>query len=86
MTWTYLKIISVILLIAYRKGFEIKLIPNAVWGGLILGAFTGFLIAMFSIYKGEFYLDIIWKSAIIGEMIGFGFELLGEINEKLAKK
>lgn len=86
MTWTHLKIISIILLILYRKGFEIKLIPNAVWGGLVLGAFAGFLIVMFTIYKGQFYWDIIWKSAIIGEMIGFGIEMLGEIKERLAKK
>lgn len=86
MIWTYLKVISFILLIVYRKGFEIKIIPNAVWGGLILGVFAGFPIVMFSIYKGQIYWDIIWKSAIIGEMIGFGWELLAKLNEQIAKR
>lgn len=85
-TWNHLKAISIILLILYRKGFEIKLIPNAVWGGLVLGAFIGFLIVMFTMYKGQFYWDLVWKSAIIGQLVGFGWEMLGEIRERTAKR
>ena len=86
MTWTQLGIISIVILIIFRTGPEIKIIPNAVWAGLAIGLFVGFLVTTFSLFKGEFNWHAIVKAGIIGEMIGLGLELLGRFSDMFAKR
>lgn len=73
--WNVLGVISVILLVTYfRRG------QNSVWGGLSLGAITGFTIVVILGFMGKgFNWRIILKAIIIGIMAGFVADLLGKV-------
>jgi hypothetical protein len=75
--WTFLGIVSIILLAIYFwRG------RNAVWGGFTAGIIIGFIIALFSGFKWY----IVGRGAILGTMIGFVAELLGTLSDFLKRK
>ncbi|HIH10758.1 TPA: hypothetical protein HA241_01050 [Candidatus Woesearchaeota archaeon] len=72
--WAILAVVTVILLVIYWR-------RSAVWGGLTAGIIIGLAITLFSGF--DWY--VVGKGAIIGTMIGFGAELLGEVSDKMRK-
>lgn len=79
--WTALGIIIIILLVIYWRK------RSAVWGGLTIGIILGLIIAIFYLFKGRgFSWSVIGKGAVLGTMIGFIAELLGEISDFFQKK
>lgn len=79
--WMILGVASLILLAFYWNR------RNAVWGGLTIGIIIGFIVAIFSVFKGsEFHWYTISKIAIVGVMLGFAAELLGMLSDYLKKK
>ena len=70
--WKILGIIAIVLLIIFWRK------RNAVWGGLILGIFTGLILAIFFFVGGNgFDWSIIGKIAVFGTILGFATEILG---------
>ena len=79
--WTFLLIIAVISLIIFWKG------PNAVWGGIALGAIGGLIIAIIiSILDKGFHWSTVGKGIIVGVLLGVGAELLGKLSDRMRKK
>ena len=76
--WTILSIVALIMLILFfLKG------PNSVWGGATIGLIAGIVI----VFIGDgFNWLIIYKSIVIGILIGGVAELLGLISSKLKSK
>lgn len=78
--WKVLGIISIPLLIIYWR------VKGAVWGGLTIGLFIGFIVAIFLYFQGTgFSWYIIGKGAILGIMVGFIAELLPKIAKRILK-
>ena len=79
--WKIIGVIAVILLIInFRKG------QNSVWGGISLGAIVGFIITVILAFMGKgFNWFVILKAVIVGTIIGFLADLLGEV-PKLFKR
>lgn len=76
--WIVFLIIAFILLILFfSKG------PNAVWGGITIGLLVGIVIA---IIGAGFNWFTIYKSIVIGILVGGIAELLGLISIKLKTK
>ena len=76
--WIALSIIALVLLIVFfTKG------PNAVWGGGTLGLLAGIVIA---IIGTGFNWQTIYKSIVIGIVIGGAAQLLALMAEKFRKK
>jgi hypothetical protein len=76
--WTILSIVALIILfLFFLKG------PNAVWGGATIGLIAGIVI----VFIGDgFNWFIIYKSIVIGILMGGIAELLGLISSKLKSK
>jgi len=78
--WLGLGILSLILLVVYFRK------RNAVWGGLTIGVIVGLVIATVFLFKGNgFDWFTIGKSAIVGTLLGFLAELIGEFSRRLKK-
>jgi len=78
--WTFLLIIATISLIIYWRG------PNAIWGGILLGAIGGLLIAVVLLLMNKgFHLLIIGRGIVIGILLGLVVEIVGKLS-KLIKK
>lgn len=79
--WTFLSIIAVISLVIFWRG------PNAVWGGIALGAIGGLIMAIVSSHTGKgFHWSIVSKGIVVGVLLGLGAELLGKISDRMKKK
>lgn len=79
--WTILGVIAIVLLIVFWRK------RSAVWGGLTIGIFIGFIIALVFLFKGSgFNWSIIGKGAVLGVIAGFITELLGMISDFIRKK
>jgi len=76
--WTTLSLFSLIILFYFfLKG------ANAVWGGATIGLIAGIVIALIG---DGFDWFIIYKSIVIGILMGGAAELLGLISSKLKSK
>jgi Na+/proline symporter len=79
--WTILGVLTVILLVVYWRK------RNAVWGGLTAGIIISIIVAIFNLFKGSgFNWSIVGKGAIIGVLIGFATEILGQISGLIRPK
>jgi len=79
--WTILLIIAIISLVVFHSG------RNAVWGGLTIGVFIGFIIALISFFRGNgFQWSLIGKSMIVAALIGLVAELLGKLSGRMRRK
>ena len=78
--WKILGIIVIILLVVFGRK------RNAVWGGFTIGIVIGFVVALFSVFRGDgFDWYIIGKIAVVGTVLGFVAELLGKISDYLKR-
>ncbi len=79
--WTTLLVIAIISLIFFRGS------RNSVWGGLTIGVFIGFILALISYFRGNgFQWSIIGKSMIVATLIGVIAELLGKLSNRIKRK
>ena len=78
MIWNLLIVVAVIaLIISFSSG------KNSVWGGLTLGIIIGVIWAIVaSVIGKDFHAVIILRLAVIGALVGFGFDLLAKLSEK----
>jgi hypothetical protein len=78
--WIVLTVIAVFSLIAFWKG------PNAVGGGLTLGAIGGFIAAFISFLAGNgFHWSIVGKWIVICVVVGLSLELSSRLFGRLTK-
>lgn len=78
--WILLLIIAVISLIIFWRG------PNAVWGGIVLGAIGGLIIVIVSFHMGKgLHWLMIGKGIVVGVLLGLGTELLGKLSDLMKK-
>ena len=72
--WIILSLVAAGSLTLFWRG------PNAVWGGVILGAISGFVIAGVSAFMGNgFAWPIIGKALIVGVLVGLIAEVVGRL-------
>lgn len=76
--WTGLGIISIVLLVIYFRG------KNAVWGAMTIAVIFGLIASIFR--ESGFEKLFIAKCAIVGTLIGFSAELLGNVSDKLKER
>jgi len=73
--WLILGVASIVILLKYFRT------RNAVWGGLTAGVLIGLV---WSFFREEgFTIIFVAKSAIVGILVGFVFELLGNLGNRL---
>ena len=79
--WKIFGIIAIILLVVFCRK------RNAVWGGFTIGIIIGFIVALFSVFRGDgFDWYIIGKGGTVGVFLGFLAEALGKVSDYLKTK
>jgi len=79
--WLFLAGLAGLSLFLFFRG------PNAVWGGLTLGAIVGLLWAIVSAVLGHgFELATIGKGAVVGSLLGAATELVGKLGRALKSR
>lgn len=72
--WTALAAVAAISLLLFWRG------PNAVWGGVTLGAVGGFIFALVVALRGSrFHWAIVGKGLVVGVLLGSIAEIIGRL-------
>ena len=75
--WTILTVVAAAALAAYGRG------RNAVWGGLLIGAVGGLVVALIGMFRGG---AMVWltvlKGSVVGILLGVGADLLGRWSDR----
>ena len=75
--WLVLAAVATIALLFFWRG------PNAVWGGLALGAVVGFVVALVLALRGHgLAWVIVAKGVVVGVLLGTLAEIVGRLSNR----